>query len=103
MVSYRSKQYTLAAESAVTQDSTGGVLKDGHVYSAFGVYHVPRSGVAVIARGDAGEQTVGGDRPTPPIPGAAYHNNPPPPAPPPLDYPNYQTPPLPADPSPPPP
>src|SRR5207245_9198875 len=65
MVSYRSKQYTLAAEAAVTQDSTTGTaVKDGHVYSAFGVYHVPRSGVALIARVDAVTKTVGGNRQT---------------------------------------
>src|SRR5258708_36928157 len=36
MVSYRSKQITLAAEAAATQD---GILSatNGHVYSAFGV------------------------------------------------------------------
>src|SRR5438445_1033201 len=98
MVSYRSKQYTLAAESAVTQDSTGGVLKDGHVYSAFGVYHVPRSGVAVIARVDAVKQTVGGNRLTRYLAGASYQINPQPPAPLDRDYLNYQTPLVPADP-----
>src|SRR3989441_10439994 len=60
MVSYRSKQYTLAAEAAAPRDSTGGVLKDGHVYSAFGVYHVPRSGVAGERRGRASRQTAWG-------------------------------------------
>jgi len=54
MVSYRAKAYTLAAEAALTTDSTTGVAtRDGHVYSAFGVYHFPRSGAAVIARVDA--------------------------------------------------
>ena len=99
MVSYRSKHYTLAAESAVTQDSTGGVLKDGHVYSAFGVYHVPRSGVAVIARVDAVKQTVGGNRLTRYIAGASYQINPQLRALLDWDYLNYQTPLVPADPS----
>ena len=77
MVSYRSKQYTLAAEAAVTQDSTTGTaVKDGHVYSAFGVYHVPRSGVALIARVDAVTKTVGGNRQTRYIAGASYQINP---------------------------
>src|SRR5207244_10843123 len=41
MISYRSKQYTLASEAAATTDSvTGNAIKDGHIYSAFGVYHV---------------------------------------------------------------
>ncbi len=51
MVSYRTKQLTLAGEAAVTQD---GLLAatNGHVYSAFGVYKVPDSKVAVIGRVD---------------------------------------------------
>src|SRR3989475_399625 len=71
LVSYRSKQYTLAAESAVTQDSTGGVLKDGHVYSAVGVYHVPRSGVAGRATACALQQNARGGPPPPAPPRAA--------------------------------
>src|SRR5438034_10348962 len=75
MVSYRSKQYTLAAEAAATRDSlTGPGVKDGHIYSAFGVYHVPRSGAAVIARGDAVTPTVGGNRRTRFIGGVSYQD-----------------------------
>jgi hypothetical protein len=97
MVSYRSKRYTLAAEAATTQDSTTGAFKDGHVYSAFGVYHLPGSGVAVIARVDAVTQTVGGNRQTRYIAGVSYQINPQ------LrglldwDYLNYQSPPTPLD------
>jgi hypothetical protein len=93
MVSYRSKQYTLAAEAAATRDSAAGLLRDGHVYSAFGVYHVPSSGVAVIARFDAVTPSVGGNRLTRYIAGLSYQINPQ------LrvladwDYLNYQTPP----------
>ena len=76
MVSYRSKQYTLAAEAAATRDRGGVFPRDGHVYSTFGVYHVPRSGVAVIARVDAVTPTVGGNRLTRYVAGASYQINP---------------------------
>jgi len=77
MVSYRAKAYTLAAEAALTTDSTTGVAtRDGHVYSAFGVYHFPRSGAAVIARVDAVTPTVGGNRLTRFIGGVSYQINP---------------------------
>jgi hypothetical protein len=76
MVSYRSKQYTLAAEAAATRDSAGAVFNDGHVYSAFGVYHVPRSGASLIARVDAVTPTVGGNRLTRYIAGVSYQINP---------------------------
>ena len=76
MVSYRSKQYTLAAEAAAPRDSTAASFSDGHVYSAFGVYHVPRSKAAVIARIDAVTPTVGGNRLTRYIAGASYQINP---------------------------
>ncbi len=98
MLSYRSKQYTLAAEAAATQDSTAGVaFKDGHVYSAFGVYHVPRSGVAVIARVDEVTATVGGNRLTRYIVGASYQINPQLRALLDWDYLNYRNPPTPQD------
>jgi hypothetical protein len=98
MLSYRSKQYTLAAETAETQDSTTGVaFKDGHVYSAFGVYHVPRSGVAVIARVDEVTATVGGNHLTRYIAGASYQINPQLRALIDWDYLNYRNPPTPQD------
>src|SRR5260370_18445544 len=54
MVSYRTKQLTLAGEAAATQDSilTGPTATNGHFYSAFGVYKVPESKVAIIPRVD---------------------------------------------------
>src|SRR5438876_5215011 len=58
MLSYRSKQVTLAGEFAATKDTTSpaplgsGANPKGRVISGFGVYHVPKSGVALIARVD---------------------------------------------------
>ncbi len=53
MVSYRSKQVTLAGEYAITKDSSGtGALLDGQVASGYGVFHFPNSKAAVIARVD---------------------------------------------------
>jgi hypothetical protein len=53
MLSYRSKQITLAGEYAITKDSAGaGALLDGNVASGFGVFHFPNSKAAVIARVD---------------------------------------------------
>jgi hypothetical protein len=54
MVSYRTKQLTLAGEAAATQDGilTGPTATNGHLYSAFGVAKVPDSKVAIIARVD---------------------------------------------------
>src|SRR3989454_9816763 len=49
MLSYRSKQFTLAAEYAATKDTvtvTPVPETTGRVISAFGVYHVQSSGVA---------------------------------------------------------
>ncbi len=51
MVSYRTKQLTLAGEAVATQDGPL-TATNGHVYSAFGVYKVPDSKVAVIGRVD---------------------------------------------------
>lgn len=48
MVSYRSKQLTLAGEFAATKD----VAITGRVISGFGVYRLPNSKIAVIARVD---------------------------------------------------
>ena len=48
MVSYRSKQLTLAGEFASTKD----VAITGRVISGFGVYRLPNSKIAVIARVD---------------------------------------------------
>ena len=99
MVSYRSKQYTLAAEAATTRDSAGVVRRDGHVYSVFGVYHVPRSAVAAIARVDAVTPAVGGNRLTRYIAGVSYQVNPQLRALLDWDYLSYRTPLVPADPN----
>lgn len=80
MVSYRAKQFTLAAEGAIARDSTAGPplvpRKDAHIYSAFGVYHFPSSGVALIARVDELDVAVGANRQTRFIAGASYQLNP---------------------------
>jgi len=56
MVSYRSKMLTLAGEAASTVDSSlaaaAKVRTNGHVYSAFGVFHFPQSQASIIARVD---------------------------------------------------
>src|SRR2546427_1264029 len=52
MLSYRSKQFTIAAEYAATKDTVTATPvpeTTGRGISAFGVYHVPSSGVALIA------------------------------------------------------
>ncbi len=62
MVSYRSKQITLAGEAAVTRDSSTAAPTpeaNGHVYSAFGVYKFPQSKAAVIARVDITKPQAG--------------------------------------------
>src|SRR5438034_10416501 len=60
MVSYRTKQITLAGEAAATQDGPLG-SQAGHVYSAFGVYKFPRSKAAVLARVDVADPQAGAD------------------------------------------
>ncbi len=55
MISYRTKHLTLAGEFASTKDSVTGTptpSTTGRVISAFGVYKVPNSKVALIARVD---------------------------------------------------
>jgi hypothetical protein len=53
MVSYRSKQITLAGEFGTVVDSvTAGAHVPARVISGFGVYHLPNSKVALIARVD---------------------------------------------------
>src|SRR5437016_8860698 len=58
MISYRSKQMTLAGEAAATQDGQLGAT-NGHVYSAFGLYKFPQTKAAVIARVDVTHQQSG--------------------------------------------
>ena len=60
MLSYRSKMATLAAQAASTVDSSGAAATlNGHVYSAFGVFHVPQSKAALIARVDLVKKQTG--------------------------------------------
>jgi hypothetical protein len=76
MVSYRTKQLTLAGEAAATQD---GILTatNGHVYSGFGVYKVPDSKVAIIGRVDITHKQSGAtDQQTRYIAGFSYQLSP---------------------------
>ena len=75
LVSYRSKQFTLAGEYAITRDSvTAGAKLPGTVASAFGVYHLSNSKVALLARVDLTDPNtnVGNNRLTRFIGGASY-------------------------------
>ena len=66
MLSYRSKQITLAGEYAITKDSAGAAaLLDGNVASGFGVFHFPNSKAAVIARVDFTKPNKNGVSTTP--------------------------------------
>ena len=79
MVSYRSKQLTLAGEYAITRDSvTGGAKAPGSVASAFGVYHLSNSKVALLARVDLTDPNTdtGNNRLTRVIAGASYQLSP---------------------------
>jgi hypothetical protein len=72
MVSYRTKQVTLAAEAVAAQDGLQ-TATNGHVYSAFGVYKVPDSRVAVIGRVDITHKQAGAtDKGTRFIGGVSY-------------------------------
>jgi hypothetical protein len=76
MLSYRSKQITLAGEAAVTQDGTLGAT-NGHVYSAFGVYKFSNSRAALLARVDVEDPQAGvADRQTRIIGGISYQVTP---------------------------
>ena len=85
MVSYRSKQITLAGEYTITKDTVtgGGAIAaapdvSGGVASVFGVYRVPNSKVAVLARVDLLDPNtnVGNNRQTRFIGGASYQLSP---------------------------
>ena len=76
MISYRSKQITLAGEAAATQDGQLGAT-NGHVYSAFGVYKFPQTKAAVIARVDVTHKQSGAvDKQTRFIGGVSYQLSP---------------------------
>src|SRR5882672_10567351 len=84
MVSYRTKQITLAGEYAVTKDSTTGPVpapvahSSGSVASVFGVYHFTDSKAAVLARVDLTDPNtnVGNNRLTRFVGGASYQLTP---------------------------
>ena len=84
MLSYRSKQITLAGEYAITQDSTTGPVpapvakSKGAVASVFGVYHFSNSKAALIARVDLTDPNTdtGNNRQTRVIGGASYQLSP---------------------------
>ncbi len=62
MVSYRTRQVTLAGEAAATQDwPAGAAAVNGRVYSAYGVYKFTRSKAAALARVDLYDPQAGVD------------------------------------------
>ena len=82
MLSYRSKQFTLAGEFASTKDTLSPVNNNpdatGRVISGFGVLHLPTSAVAVIARVDVVDPntSASADRLTRVIGGLSYQVSP---------------------------
>lgn len=81
MVSYKSKQITLAGELATTKDSVTGTPTSsvtGRVITAFGVYKVPNSKIALIARVDIVDPntSASGDKQTRIIGGVSYQLSP---------------------------
>jgi len=78
MVSYKSRQITLAGEAAMTQDWPAGALQvNGHVYSVFGVYKLTHSKAALLARVDVEDPQAGvDDKQTRVIGGASYQVSP---------------------------
>lgn len=85
MLSYRSTDYTLAAEYGIATDSVTGAgtvtpvaSHDGHIISAFGVLHLPRTRWAAIARMDLVDPntSVAADRRTRIIGGVSYQVSP---------------------------
>jgi len=85
MLSYKSTDYTVAAEYAVTKDSTTGsgtvtpvASADGSVASVFGVLHLPRTRWAAIGRVDLTDPNTdtGGNRTTRFIGGVSYQLTP---------------------------
>lgn len=77
MVSYKSKQATLAGEAAITRDGPTSTQVNGHLFSAFGVYKIPQSKAAVIARVDVSHaQVTATDKQTRFIGGVSYQLHP---------------------------
>jgi hypothetical protein len=81
MLSYKTKQITLAGELATTKDSITGTPTPsvtGRVITAFGVYKVPNSKIGLIARVDVVDPntSASGDKQTRIIGGASYQLSP---------------------------
>ena len=80
MLSYRSRQLTVAAEYAVTRDSAAAstALLHGRVSSAYSVYRVPRSKVTLLGRFDSVDPNTAaaGDRQQRIIAGVGYQFTP---------------------------
>lgn len=81
MVSYRTRQLTLAAEFAATKDTsttTPTPETDGSVMSVFAVYHLTNSKVALLGRVDVVDPntSTGNNRQTRVIAGASYQVTP---------------------------
>jgi hypothetical protein len=101
MVSYKRKLFAVAAEGALTQDSsttTPTAELNGRVFSGFGVLTIPNTKAAVIARVDVvdPDKDVVGDRQTRFIGGVSYRLHPHLRLLADLDYLSYQTTPTPA-------
>ncbi len=81
MLSYKSTRWTLAAEYGMTRDSSTvapTALTKGRVISAFGVYRLPASKIALIARVDMTDPNtdVANDKQTRLIGGVSYQLSP---------------------------
>lgn len=81
MVSYKSKQITLAGELAATKDSVTGTPTSsvtGRVITAFGVYKVPNTKIGLIARVDIVDPntSAANDKQTRIIGGVSYQLSP---------------------------
>src|SRR2546429_7174542 len=82
MLSYRTREFPLGGEFAATRDTLspagGGPDATGRVISGFGVYHVPKSSVALIARVDVVDPntSISNDRLTRVIGGISYQVSP---------------------------
>jgi hypothetical protein len=78
MVSYKSTRWTLAGEYGIQQDSTAAPEVTGSVISAYGVYRLPDSKIALLARVDLNDPNtdVSNDKNTRIIAGASYQLSP---------------------------
>ena len=77
MLSYKRKLFTIATEGAITQDSSATAPTadvTGRVLSGFGVFNIPHTKAALVARVDLADpnKNVSGDRQTRFIGGVSY-------------------------------